>query len=106
MGDDANIWGWIKIAVALALALHEIDQRYLEGTTILARRHNCIKANDTHLFTYVYRTAECGGSSLLYPDNAMHVATRLIHLYLMYPRTFRSSHRLYIPYSHGVSSGS
>jgi hypothetical protein len=40
------------------------------------------------------------------PDNAMHVATRLFQLYLMYPRTCRLSHRLYVSASDSVSSSS
>jgi hypothetical protein len=38
--------------------------------------------------TFKFTTAECGGSSLVYREDAMHVATRLIHLYLKYPRTY------------------
>ena len=41
------------------------------------------------------------------PTHAMHVATRLIHLYLMYPRTIcASSLRLYLPGVSFACSGS
>jgi len=52
MGEDANFWGWIRITVALTLARHEIDQRYLNGTTMLKGQHHCIEST-THFSLYL-----------------------------------------------------
>jgi hypothetical protein len=74
------------IAVALTLVRYQIVTRYIKfnyiSTDIYSLYAN--SSQDCSIFKFNTNTAECGGSSHLSPpDNAMHVATRLIHLYLM-----------------------
>jgi hypothetical protein len=87
------------IAVALTLVRYEIDTRYDKFDYISTDMYSLYVNNTQNysIFKFSTNTAVCGGSSHLSPpDNAMHVATRLIQLYLMYPRTIASFLRLYL----------
>lgn len=85
------------IAVALTLALYEIGARYIKFNYVPILYNYIVEVGIQHMYLSASvcqhdttpRNVEAQASHLSspLPTHAMHVATRLIHLYLMYPRT-------------------